>query len=155
MAGVKQQIIGSFEDIGKDIVRETSKVPSDILGKVIESIGTSSQSSSRTSASALPGDRKPDSAASALDQAPDQQAKKAIARRALEELAKKSTQKEPTIWEKIQQEAKEKKDAQEYQRKKQSLDSLPVIKGAKKRGDLFGIAAKKQGSEIGKNARQD
>lgn len=44
MANVAKQIIGSFEDIGKDVVREAGKVPGDLVGKALESLGTNPQS---------------------------------------------------------------------------------------------------------------
>ena len=57
MAGVAKQIIGSFEDIGKDIVREAAQVPKDVIGKAIESLGTSTQKSQKSST--VPTPQKP------------------------------------------------------------------------------------------------
>ena len=35
---VRSPVICSFEDIGKNVVSETAKVPEDIAGKIIESL---------------------------------------------------------------------------------------------------------------------
>ena len=40
--GIASQIIGSFEDIGEKVVSEVAKVPADIAGKALESLGASS-----------------------------------------------------------------------------------------------------------------
>ncbi len=41
MAGIAKQIIGSFEDLGKQGGSEVGKAPAEIAGKALESLGTS------------------------------------------------------------------------------------------------------------------
>ena len=85
MAGVAKQIIGSFEDIGKDIAHEVAKVPVDIAGKALESLGTSSQKGQKGNQMNPTGDatKKPEGALAQLDQTTDQKIKQSIAREAL------------------------------------------------------------------------
>lgn len=159
-------IIGSFTDelgeLGKQIVKETVKVPKDIAGKALESLGASSgqkpgQSSGAGSRSAgqdqKAGEKGP------LDQlgaVKEQQAKQTIARAALAQLAGGAPkQKEPTVWEKIQAEAEQKKELSKQQQQQTAARALPVIKSKRPRGDLYGLKAKKAGAEVGKNVRQD
>lgn len=130
-------ILGSFTDelgdLGKQIVRETVKVPKDIAGKALESLGTS-------------GGQKPQQKTSTPTDA----------RAALAELAGiKPKQKEPTVWEKAQQEAEQKKELAMQQQKQSNTQQLVPISSKRKRGDLYGMKAKKAGSEVGKNVRQD
>ena len=58
MVGVVKQIIGSFEEIGKDVVREVAKAPTDIAGKALESLGTSSGQKGQTPAPLPTGESK-------------------------------------------------------------------------------------------------
>lgn len=141
MAGVAKQIIGSFEDIGKDIVRETGKVPTEIVGKALESLGTNTQSTQTT-----PKTQKP-----AVEE------KKPVApRQWLEELAGKTKkQKEPTVQERLE---KEKQDKNEKETKQatvaQKMAPLPPMSQKPKPGNLYGIP-QKSSSEKSKNVRQD
>jgi hypothetical protein len=144
--GITRQIIGSFEDIGRDVLKQTAQVPKDILGKAIESIGTSSSKQGQsfgTTQDQQTGKPKE----GALGQ-------KAIARSALEQLAGKVKQKEPSVWEKIQMELEQKKDAQKQQTQ-QAGQQLPSGKGKRPRGDLYGLKAKKASAEMSRNIRQD
>lgn len=136
---ILQQIGESFEDIGKDIVRETVKVPKDILGKVIET-GSNKQKKQQTNQTPK--------------QKENEEIKKVVARKALEEIAGiKLKQKEPTIWEKIQEEEKQKNE--EKKKKAQTANqALQPAKAKRARGDLYGMKAKKTSAE-NKNVRQD
>jgi hypothetical protein len=158
MAGVAKQIIGSFEDIGKDVVREITKVPTDIVGKAIESLGTSSPKKQQTVQAQAPsqsGENKT-GALKELDDTKDVRAKKAIARAALAQIAgPRQPNKEPSVWERLQKEKEDKANFVKRQVAASLAGQLPKISGARKRGDLYGIQAKKAGSEIGKNVRQD
>ena len=129
-------MIGAFTDelgdLGKQIVRETVKVPKDIAGKALESLGTSG------------GQKQKQQTATTTD-----------ARAALAEIAGiKPKQKEPTVWEKIQAEAEQKKELGKQQQQT-AAQALPAVKSKRPRGDLYGMKAKKAGSEVGKNVRQD
>lgn len=157
MQSVTRQIIGSFEDIGKDVLKQTAQVPKDIIGKAIESIGTSGsgkQGQSFGMTQDKQASKSQEGALGQLDQAKDEKTKKAIARSALEQLAGKPKQKEPTVWEKIQAETEQKKEAQNQQAQQKS-QQLPTGKGKRPRGDLYGMKAKKASAEMSRNVRQD
>lgn len=129
-------MIGAFTDelgeLGKQIVKETVSVPKDIAGKALESLGAST------------GQKSQKQTVATTD-----------AREALAQLAGgKPKQKEPTVWEKIQAEAEQKKE-QGKQQQQAAAQTLPVVKSKRPRGDLYGMKAKKAGSEVGKNVRQD
>jgi len=141
MAGVAKQIIGSFEDIGKDIVREAAKVPADIVGKAIESLGTSSTQKTQTS----PKVQKPAS-----------EEKKVPPREWLAELAwKNKKQPEPTVQERLEKEQREKRE-KEAEQGKVAATMAPISSGSSKpkRGNLYGMK-QKTSSEMSKNTRQD
>ena len=79
-----------------------------------------------------------------LNAAKDQQAKQAVARAALAQLAGGTQrQKEPTVWEKAQQEAEQKKELAKQQQKQATTQQLPAIQSKRKRGDLYGMKAKR------------
>lgn len=148
MPSIPRQIIGSFEDIGKDVLKQTVQLPQDIVGKAIESIGTSSSGKQVKQVQQSQG------ALGQLEQTKDEKTKKAIARSALEQLAGKPKPKEPSVWEKIQQEVEQKKQ-QQQQSKQQSSQQLQPQKGKRPRGDLYGMKAKKASAEMSRNVRQD
>jgi len=86
--------------------------------------------------------------------APSEDVKRAIARAALEELSgKKPAQKEQSVWEKLQKEEEQKKE-QKKQKAQASRASLPQATSKRKRGDLYGMKAKKTAAE-NRNVRQD
>ena len=157
--GVAKQIIGSFEDIGKDIAREAVKVPTDIVGKALESLGTSSQKGQKGNSvgqSPLGGAKQPEGALGELAQAKDQKARQAIARETLAQLAgNQKKQKEPTIQERLEKE-KQEKNEKETKQAAVAQKMAPVSTGSSKpkRGNLYGIK-QKTSSEMSKNARQD
>lgn len=130
-------ILGAFTDelgdLGKNIVREAVSVPKDIAGKALESLGAST------------GQKSQKQTVAATD-----------ARETLAQLAGgKPKQKEPSVWEKIQAEAEQKKELGKHQQQQAAAQTLPVVKSKRPRGDLYGLKAKKAGSEVGKNVRQD
>lgn len=155
--GVARQIIGSFEDIGKDVLKQTAQVPKDIVGKALESLGTSgsSKQGQQFQQGQQDGAKSKEGPLGQFDAAKDEQTKKAIARSALEQLAGKPKQKEPSVWEKIQQEMEQKKQQQQQQAQQQSAQQLPSGKGKRPRGDLYGLKAKKASAEMSRNVRQD
>ena len=158
MAGVVKQIIGSFEDIGKDVARETIDVPKDIAGKALESLGTSSSKVQQGSPviPAKGSEKKPEGALGELTQTKDQKVRQAIARDALSQIAGVGKQqKEPTVQERLAKEEKEKreKEAKQLNTAKKMAPLAPVSTKAK-RGNLYGVK-QKASSEMSKNVRQD
>lgn len=145
-------MLGAFTDelgdLGKNIVREAVAVPKDVVGTALESLGVTSGQKQKQQTTATPDATKKEPG--------EQKIKTSIARAALQELAGvKPKQKEPTVWEKIQAEAEQKKELAKQQQKQASTQQLPAIQSKRKRGDLYGMKAKKAGSEVGKNVRQD
>lgn len=155
MAGVAKQIIGSFEDIGKDIVREVANVPTDVAGKALESLGTAS--TTQQGQQKIPGQKvaEPQGVLNQLDQTNDKKAKEAIARAALVQLAGKAKQKEPSVWERIQMEAAQKKELADEKQTQTAKAQLPQTASKRPRGDLYGMKAKKASAEMSRNVRQD
>jgi hypothetical protein len=141
MAGVAKQIIGSFEDIGRDIARESVKVPGDIVGKALESLGTTSKKTQNT-----PNSPK-------MPKQESGEKKYVPPREWLAELAGKNKQREPTVQERF---AQEKQVKQEQEAKKnateQKMAPLARVSTKAKRGNLFGS---QQSSEKSKNSRAD
>jgi len=158
MPGIGQGIIGSFESIGKDIVQEAAKVPVDVAGAALETLGSGGGGQKKSATTTTPvvspdGSSPKDTPLDQLNTATSTETKRAIARSALEQLAGKAKSGEPSIWEKLQKEDAEKKDKQKAQDQQQSMVLNP-IKGKAKRGNLYGIK-QKSSSEMSKNARQD
>jgi hypothetical protein len=158
MAGVAKQIIGSFEDIGKDIAQEVSKVPTDIAGKALESLGATSQKGQKGNQQVTgkaDTANKPEGALGQLDQTKDQQVKRSIAREALVQLSGKPQQKEPTVQERLEKEKQEKNEKTTKQAAvAQKMAPLPAMSQKTKPGNLYGIK-QKSSSEMSKNVRQD
>lgn len=145
-------IIGAFTDelgdLGKQIVRETVKVPKDIAGKALESLGASSGQKQKQ--------QTPPSVDTAKKELSEQKIKASVAREALAQLAgAKPKQKEPSVWEKIQAEAEQKKELSKQQQQAVAAQQLPQMKAKRPRGDLYGLKAKRASGEVGKNVRQD
>lgn len=145
---VKSPILGSFEDIGKDIVSEAAKVPTEIGGKILESLTGTTGAKGQTQQK-----QKQDGALGKMEETNDQKVKKSIARSALQQLATPK-QKEPTPYEQQQKEEKEKKEMEKKQQEKVALQELPRMSSKKRRGDLYGIQGKSS-SEKSRNVRQD
>jgi len=151
------QISEEFEQIGKQVVQEVVKVPKDVAGKALESLGASSgkkpgTTTTQNTQAGTSGEKTP---LQQLTEAKEQQTKKAIARSALEQIAGvKPKQKEPTVWEKMQMETEQKKEMAAKQAKQAQTQSLPQATSKRKRGDLYGTQAKKTSTE-NKNVRQD
>ena len=133
-------IIGAFTDelgeLGRQIVRETVKVPKDIAGTALESLGVSSgQKSQQQTTTSADASKKESS---------EQKIKASVAREALAQLAGvKPKQKEPSVWEKIQVEAEQKKELGKQQQQQAASQALPAVQSKRSRGDLYGIKAKK------------
>ncbi len=142
-------IIGSFEDIGKDIVSETVKAPTDIGEKILESLTGSSGTNKQQGKQ----QQKQDGALGKMEETNDQKAKKSIARAALAQLATPKGQ-EPKPFEQKQKEEEQKKEMDKKQKEKIAMQELPKMSSKKRRGDLYGIQGKSS-SEKSRNVRQD
>jgi len=150
-------MLGSFEDIGKDVIKQTVQAPVDIAGKVLESLtgGSSVKGQKQVQSGAEDvGAKKSDGALGAMEQTDDMKVKKAIARAALEQLAGHSEQKPPSVFEEKKKEEQEKKQTEQEQAKKAALAEVPKMSSKKRRGDLYGIKGKSS-TEMSKNVRQD
>jgi len=156
-AGHRPPIIGSFEDIGKDVAHEVAKAPVDIAGKILESLTGGSSVKGQKQTPATGGEsqtKKPDGALGAMEQTDDMKVKKAIARAALEQLAGHAEQKPSSVFEEKQKEEQQKKQAEQEQAKKSAFAEMPKMSSKKRRGDLYGIKGKSS-TEMSKNVRQD
>lgn len=140
MANIAKQIIGSFEDIGKDVARETVKVPKDLVGKALESLGTSSQKSQTTPTVQMPTTKEK---------------KPMPPRQWLAELAGTAKkQREPTVQEIHQKEEQEKKEKEAKQAGvARQMAPLPKVSTKPRRGQLPGLT--NASLDTSKNVRQD
>ena len=152
-------VIGSFEDIGSDVVRETTVGAKDIGEKIMESLTGST--SSRQTPTTGKGDevghgteKKPDGALRTMEETNDMNVKRAIARAALQELAGSHQESTPSVFEEKKQQELEQKQKQEAQTKQSSFAELPKGTYKRRRGDLYGIKGKSS-TELSKNVRQD
>lgn len=154
--GHRLPIVGSFEDIGKDVVHQAVQAPVDIAGKVLESLtGGSAKGQKQPMQSGGESQaKKPDGALGAMEETNDMKVKKAIARAALEQLAGHTEQKPTSIFEEKQKEEQQKKQAEATQAKKAAFSEMPKMSSKKRRGDLYGIKGKSS-TEMSKNVRQD
>lgn len=151
------QIGESFETLGQDVARETVQAPKDIVGKALETVGISAGGKKKKkqaiTSKAL---ETPEEAKSQQElEKHDEEIKRAIARRALEELSGvRPKQKEPTVWERLQKEEEEKKEMEKKKKEAQKNATLPQMSSKRKRGDLYGVKARKTSTE-NRNVRQD
>jgi len=165
MAGVTRQIIGSFEDIGKDILKQTASLPKDVVGKALESLGTSSGAKKQAGQTAQggvqpggEGTAKPNTPLDEIEQQTDRKIKQAIARNALQYLAKKPEEREMSVRERLEKEQEQKKELEKKQKEEAGKTELKPMSQKRRSGMMPGAAqkAKKQaGSETSRNVRQD
>ncbi len=149
------QIGESIEQIGKDVARETVQAPKDLVGTALESLGASSgKKKTSKQAKTAPPQTQGQTEPATPEAAHEEEIKRAVARRALEELSGKAKPKEESVWEKIQKEEEQKKEQKKLQKEQAAKASLPQIASKRKRGDLYGVKAKKSQIE-NRNVRQD
>ena len=153
--GVAKQIIGSFEDLGKEIVRETVKAPVDIAGAILEG-GSRTKSSGKTSqqkqsSAALNPDKN--SSLGKFEKSDDVAVKRQIARAALEQLSQKPKQ-ELTDWEKKKKDEETKKNA-EKERLEAENKQLKSGTQKQRRGNLYGVKQKQSPTEKMVNVKTD
>lgn len=156
--GVTRQIIGSFEDIGKDVLKQTGSVPKDVLGKALESLGTSSAKTQQGQTNVQPGQengQKPNTPVDEFEQAKDRKTKQAIARAALQYLAKKPEEREMSVRERLEKEKQQKEMLEKKQKEEAEKMKLVEVRSHPKRGDWRNVAKKQAGSETSRNVRQD
>lgn len=156
MVNIPGQIISELGEIGKKVGGEVAKIPKDIAGKALESLGASSKKSGfSTPVQKAPEGGTPATAWEQIGVEKDRKIKQAIARKALEEFVggKITKLREPSIWERLQMEQEQKKNLQQAQQAAAS-QSLPVATSKRPQGDLYGTKAKKTATE-NKNVRQD
>lgn len=154
---VVRQIIGSFEEIGKDVAKQTGSVPKDIVGKALESLGGAKTSKTQVSPKTPPSPESKTAEPNPveqIDEVKDEKTRRTIARRALEYLAGKRP-KEPTAREKQEMEEKQRQEAVKRQQAEVEKMKLKEPTTAPKRGNLWGITKQKAGSETSRNVRQD
>lgn len=153
------QIIGELGQIAKDVGKQTVQIPKDIAGKALESLGASG-GKKQGAAVQVPQKSaegvKSQSAWEQIGSEPDAAIRRHIARRALEELAGGNIrkQREPSIWERLQQEQEQKKEALQKQKAQDRATELPSTGSKRPAGDLYGAKAKKTATE-NRNVRQD
>ena len=91
------QIGESFEQIGKDIARETVQAPKDIVGKALESLGSGTSSKKAARQKTVVNSTSQQAEKPKED---DSEIKQAVARAALSELAGGKKSQEPSEYEK-------------------------------------------------------
>jgi hypothetical protein len=159
MANLPKQIIGSFEDIGKDIISETVKVPTEIVGKALESLGMASSNQTKTNAKsqATNNSAEPKSKDNwdHIDAVDNKAVKTAISRAALEALVARKGQKELSVRERNDQEEAQKKQAENKANAENAAKELPKMSFHAKPGNLYGMKAKKSPTEISKNVKSE
>lgn len=143
-SGVAKKVIGSFEDLAKNVARETAKVPKDVAKTALE--GGKKAEKSASIRAFTPGREKTpgpltNGTFKELDSTSDPKVRASFARRALERLARPK-QKELSVREKMEREEEEKKHVEKLQAIDRERQKLPEIKGKSQRGSAF--AAKKQ-----------
>jgi hypothetical protein len=152
-------IIGELGELGKKIGGEVAKVPGDIIGQALESVGASTggkkTQGQKTTATQSNDNGATKSAWDQIDAATDKKIKRQMARRALEDLLAGAgkKQKEPSIWERLQMEADQKKKEDKAQ-KAAASQQLQTPTSKRPRGDLYGAKAKSTATE-NRNVRQD
>jgi hypothetical protein len=160
MGNIPGQIVGELSEIGKSVGGQTVQATKDIAGQALESFGLSGHKQSggktfvRPASSSEGGTR--DTAWDQIDIEKNAQAKRAMARRALEELTQGSLRrpKEPSIWERLQMEADDKKKQETRSQQQASQTQLVMPSSKRPRGDLYGAKAKQTATE-NRNVRQD
>lgn len=150
------QIGESFETIAQDVANEVKQAPKDMVGSALESVGLSTGGKKKATQQQQQGTGEPGAEAQPASSGElSAEVKRAIARAALEELSgKKPHQKEQSVWEKLQQEEDQKKEQKKLQKAQAAKASLPQVSSKRKRGDLYGMKAKKTAAE-NRNVRQD
>lgn len=158
MPGIPGQIIGELGELGKKVGSEAAKVPTDIAGKALESLGVASGKKQQTSSAVKSQGESTASeekgAWEKIDSESDEKIKKAMAREALVQLVRRAKPKQPSVWEKKLQEEKEKVEDQSQQAAAAAQMAPIAVPRGKRRGDLYGLGAK-QSSEKSRNIRQD
>jgi hypothetical protein len=157
---LRSPILGSFEDIGEQVVNQVKQLPKDVGQAALESIGMSTggnKQSGQATVQTAKTDSGGDNPLRQMEQAKTDREKKQLAQAALQWLAQpgESGAKPPekSIWEKIQEEEAQKKEMKAQQQKSQA-SALPMPTGKPKRGSMYG-AKQKQTSTENKATKSD
>lgn len=157
MPTVPGQIFETLGELGKTVATETGKVPAEIAGKALESLGAAKSGQGTQTVktpAATEASRIPDEWDS-IDKVEDAKVKQAVARAALSALIRRAKQSEPSVWERTQKEAEEEKAKKIALAAKAAQEVLPQTSQKRPRGDLYGIKAKRGAAEMSRNIRQD
>src|SRR5436190_19471349 len=109
------QIISELGEIGKKVGGEVAKIPKDVAGSAMESLGAVSAGGKVVAplVSAQPSGEK--SAWEKIDSETNKKIKRSFARKALQELINGGLKrKEPSIWERLMSEQDQKKKEQKF-----------------------------------------
>jgi FtsZ-interacting cell division protein ZipA len=151
-------ILGSFEDIAKDVRQEVTQLPKDIVGSALESVGMGIGGKQKQQTPTPGTTQEPNSAWQQIDSQNEEKNKLIIARKALEELTQPTPkQKEPSEWDKQQEEEKQKTEMEEQRKEQEKANQIVMLpsSGTRKVPGLKSAITSKQSSELGKNTRSD
>lgn len=159
MGNLSGQILGEIGEIGKSVGSEVVKLPGEIAGKALESLGTSGNQKSQgnqqvTRVAVGEGSHQPADTWEKIDSAGTSSEKQQLARAALSALLKRSQPKKKSVWEILQDEKADKDEQERIGKQAAAANSLPQT-SKPKRGDLYGMKAKKASAEMSRNVRQD
>jgi len=154
---VIHKIIGSLGEIGSEVLKETAKVPVDIIGKTLESGAAGKNQTQKISDSeeSLSQGQARWGTLDKIQKSQSPEVRRQNARRALEQYIGSSNApgKEPTVYEKKSAEEEEKKKILEEQKKKEEKMRLPRVSSKPRQGQLYGIHEKT--TEAGKNVKAE
>ena len=157
--GARPPILGSFEDIGEQIVNQVKQLPKDVGQAALESVGMNvggGKQGGKTTTSTPQALTTEGSPLQQMEQAQSEKEKKELAHSALQWLSGSGEKpKEKSIWEKMQEEDAQKEQAKKQQQAAQA-NSLPMPKGKSKQGAMGRVnKSKQQGNEMKINMKQD
>ena len=138
-----KHIIGSLGEIGSEIMKETARVPGDMVGSALEGLGhpENKKTGEEDKANTVKNDNEQH-----LDigtQSTNDAKKKHLARRALEEyVGYGRPKKTPSVWEQKEMEKEEEKKEIAELKKKKEREVLRPISTKRKQGNLYGLGTK-------------
>jgi len=141
--GVAKHVIGSLGDLGMEVLKETAKIPVEIAGTaagVSTEKTTQPQESHSQNEPQIKGEVP--QAFTRLDRIEDPHTRRQQARGALLQFVGSSANanKEPTLWEKKQQEEKQQKHMHDQEKEARKKELRPV--STKRKSGKFGIGVK-------------
>ena len=160
MGTLPGQILSELGEIAKQTGTEAAKVPSDVVGSALESLGGSSNTGQTRVSKSQPETHNPETPREktpleTFQLTQDETLKRTIAREALKQLAGRyGGQPGPTVQERLAAAAQEEEEKKLEQIATAAQMAPLTAPRGKRRGDLFGIRGK-QSSEVSRNVRQD